>query len=379
MLGINKLSFWEKELYFEDIDYTIIGAGIVGYSTAISLREQFPKAKILIIERGYLPTGASTKNAGFACFGSPTEVLDDIQENGEEAVIQLINKRWKGLQLLLKRVGKSIIDFQENGSYEIFTADEASTFLRVTQKIPYLNKLVEKAIGKRDAYSEIENSTFNFSSIAGIIKNKYEGQINTGLMVNELHKIAVQHDIKIIFGVTLKTWSDKKSNVQLNTTIGDFLTKRLIIATNGLSKSILPKEDVTPARAQVIVTKPLKKTPFEGTFHYDSGFYYFRNIGNRILLGGGRNLDILGETTTDMENTILITDKLKSLLSEVILPNVSHEIDYSWSGIMGVGTTKAPIVKKISENVAIGIRLGGMGVALGSLVGEELSLLIEEK
>ena len=34
-----------------------------------------------------------------------------------------------------------------------------------------------------------------------------------------------------------------------------------------------------------------------------------------------------------------------------------------WAGIMGVGKTKKPIVKKLSENVSCGVRMGGMGVA----------------
>jgi cation diffusion facilitator CzcD-associated flavoprotein CzcO len=80
MLNIKDLSFWEKSLYFESLDFTIIGAGIVGLSTAIFLKEKFPRSKILILERGYLPSGASTKNAGFACFGSPTELYDDLSK-----------------------------------------------------------------------------------------------------------------------------------------------------------------------------------------------------------------------------------------------------------------------------------------------------------
>ena len=87
MLNIKDLSFWEKSLYFESLDFTIIGAGIVGLSTAIFLKEKFPGSKILILERGYLPSGASTKNAGFACFGSPTELLDDLPEEQRQTFL----------------------------------------------------------------------------------------------------------------------------------------------------------------------------------------------------------------------------------------------------------------------------------------------------
>jgi len=109
----------------------------------------------------------------------------------------------------------------------------------------------------------------------------------------------------------------------------------------------------------------------------DKGYYYFRSINNRILLGGGRNTDITGETTTAIETTENIQAVLKTLLKDVILPNLSFEIDYAWSGIMGIGASKQPIIKKISPNVYAGVRMGGMGVAIGAAVGQQLSELID--
>jgi gamma-glutamylputrescine oxidase len=93
------------------------------------------------------------------------------------------------------------------------------------------------------------------------------------------------------------------------------------------------------------------------------------------LLGGGRNLDFDKETTTSFGVNEVILDELKRLLAEVIAPGSSLKIDQQWSGIMAFGRTKEPIVEKISDNVAIGVRLGGMGVAIGTLVGEELAQL----
>ena len=72
MLRFDQLSYWERAQYLSNHTFGIVGAGLVGMSTALSLRERFPIEKIVILERGYLPTGASTKIAGFACFGSPT-------------------------------------------------------------------------------------------------------------------------------------------------------------------------------------------------------------------------------------------------------------------------------------------------------------------
>ena len=93
------LSYWENTTWLQP-DVIIIGAGIVGINVAIHLKKSNPSKKILILERGNLPSGASTKNAGFACFGSLSEIVDDLERCSEEEVVHLIEMRWLGLQLL---------------------------------------------------------------------------------------------------------------------------------------------------------------------------------------------------------------------------------------------------------------------------------------
>jgi len=69
--------------------------------------------------------------------------------------------------------------------------------------------------------------------------------------------------------------------------------------------------------------------------------------------------------------TPLIQNTLMDFLQSVILPNQPFKIAHRWSGILGVGQQKAPIVQKYSPHIGVAVRLGGMGVAIGSLVGEK--------
>ena len=117
-------------------------------------------------------------------------------------------------------------------------------------------------------------------------------------------------------------------------------TEKVIVATNGFAKELLSLEDVEPARAQVLITQPIKNLNLKGSFHYDSGYYYFRNIDNRILFGGGRNLDFKGENTNHLGLSDLIQNQLDNLLLTCIIPNTKVDIDRRWSGIMGVGSEK---------------------------------------
>ena len=154
-----------------------------------------------------------------------------------------------------------------------------------------------------------------------------------------------------------------------------FSSKKILFATNGFANS-LTKGAVQPARAQVLITEPIPNLDIKGTFHLDKGYYYFRNIGDRILLGGGRNLEFETENTIEFGQTKIVQNKLEDLLKNVILPNQDFRIAHRWSGIMGVGNSKKPVVSQLSENVFCGVRLGGMGVAIGSLIGTELADLI---
>lgn len=368
------LSYWELKNWFDQVDYTIVGSGIVGLHAGLRLREKYPNSKILILEKGMLPQGASTKNAGFACFGSLSEIIDDLKTHTEEEVIQLIQKRWNGLQLLRKRLGDTTIDLKPYGGYELFLKEDESTFSECLTKLSFVNEII-KPIFKTDVFAK-EVNRFGFRGIHDyLIFNPFEAQIDTGNMMQALLKQAVSQDILILNQQTVTSYLDNENTVEV--AIGDFsfTTKKLLFATNGFANT-LTKGAVKPARAQVIITEPIPNLDIKGTFHLDKGYYYFRNIGNRILLGGGRNLDFETETTTEFGQTKIVQEKLENLLKVVILPGQDIQIEHRWSGIMGIGNSKKPIVSQLTENVYCGVRLGGMGVAIGSLIGTELADLV---
>jgi glycine/D-amino acid oxidase-like deaminating enzyme len=369
-----QLSYWEIKQFFTQVDFTIVGSGIVGLHTALRLRERFPQSKILILEKGILPEGASTKNAGFACFGSLSEIIDDLKSHTEEEVLQLIQKRWSGLQLLRKNLGDAVIDFKPYGGYELFLEKEDTTYHECLQKMPFINDILRPLF--KNAVFEKQLDRFAFKNIKEYtIFNPFEGQIDTGCMMQALLQLAYKKGILILNHQTVKNYTENGSCVAIEVHDYSFTTQKLLFATNGFA-SELTKGEVQPARAQVLITEPIPNLDIKGTFHLDRGYYYFRNIEDRILLGGGRNLDFEGETTTVLNQTEMIQNKLEELLKTVILPETEFKIAHRWSGIMGVGAHKNPIVKPLSNHVFCGVRMGGMGVAIGSLIGQELADLI---
>ena len=365
------LSYWEQQSWFTNIDFAIIGSGIVGLSCALELKKLHPEAKIVVFEKGMLPSGASTKNAGFACFGSVSEIVEDLKNHSQSEVVSLIKKRINGLTQLRKLLGDKSIGYHQNGGYEIFPKKDLNVFENCRSQLKYINQMLNPLF-KSDIF-KIQKNHFNFSNITGdYIFNSFEGQLDTGAMMESLLRKAISKKIKILNNVDVLSFTENNNCVEVNSKAFDFKCSKLFIATNGFSNKLL-KEDVKPARAQVLITKPIKNLKIQGTFHLDKGYYYFRNIDDRILLGGGRNLDFKNEETDEFGLNIKIQNELESMLKTVILPKSKFEIDHRWSGIMGVGNKKTTIIKTISENVFCGVRLGGMGIAIGSAVGNELA------
>jgi glycine/D-amino acid oxidase-like deaminating enzyme len=366
------LSFWENSTFFAEVDAAIIGSGLVGLNAALTLKSLQPNWKIIVLEKGILPSGASTKNAGFACFGSPSELLDDLEYQSEDTVFDLVQQRWEGLRRLLDTVGDINLEFEQYGGHELFMEKDVDLYKKCVAALPYLNENLKKIIPINRNYKVVKRDIFGFNGLNRQIKIQAEGQINTGKMMQRLIEIATEKGIKIYNGITVENIEDYQTHVEIQTQ-NDWKIKaqKVIVATNGFTEKLLPNLQVTPARNQVLITKPVNNLKIEGTFHLDKGYYYFRNVGNRVLFGGGRNLDLEGETTSNFGTTDLVQQNLISIFKEHILPNQDFEIEQWWSGILGVGHVKKPIVQNVSPNVTVAVRLGGMGVAIGSLIGEE--------
>ncbi|TKC00661.1 NAD(P)/FAD-dependent oxidoreductase [Pedobacter cryophilus] len=373
----NAFSYWEQSSFLNHYDVIIIGSGIVGLNAALQLKTQSPRLKIAILERGMLPSGASTKNAGFACFGSVSELLSDIKSYGEETVFNLVTKRIKGLATLRKNLGDSAICFEQKGGYELFLKNDLQQMETAFLGLSHLNYIFKPLFSGADifAVNNAKIADFGFDGVKGLIENKFEGQIDTGKMMLALIQKAQSLGV-LIFNQTQVLSFEEDKLITIKTKEATFTTHKIVFATNAFTAQLLPEIDIKPGRGQVLVTEPIKGLKVKGTFHYDEGYYYFRDVDDRILLGGGRNIDFKAEETFDLNTSEEIQKKLEEMLYQIILPNNKMKIDYRWSGIMGFGEPLEPIVKKIRKGLFVAARCNGMGVALGSLTGMEVADLV---
>jgi glycine/D-amino acid oxidase-like deaminating enzyme len=391
------ISVWEQSTYFAPKDLVIVGCGFVGLWTAYEAIHQNPKLNITILERGTIPSGASTRNAGFSCFGSVSELMSDIQLMGEATMLETVKMRYDGLQRIQEVFKAKEIDYNQWGGYELFEGkkgarnDESGMYdiSKLESDIAYLNKILAPALKtpkKNGKYLPIYTNAskdikkLGFQGIEALAFNQLEGQLNSAKLVLALQKAVQSKGVQILFNTEVKKFKSHKKGVTITTNLEAVLeTKQFLVCTNGFAKQLIPSLDVVPARGQVFVTEPIKNLKFKGCFHFDEGYYYFRNLGNRLLLGGARNADFKNEKTYSLETSATIQKVLEDFMMQRILPKGSKKpkIELRWSGTMGMGSIKKPIIEQVQPNVYCAVRMSGMGVAIAPIVAKKALKLMK--
>lgn len=401
-MSVSSLSVWERESFFAPADIVIAGSGFVGLWSAYYLKKSAPHLSITIIERGIIPTGASTRNAGFACFGSLTELMADAQKMGEDAMLELVEMRYKGLKRITKLFHDKDTGFQRHGGYELITgspltaghgdvtdnspAAEGSSqgtpdrdVNELRSNIDWLNRKLKKIVKQQKVF-QLQNDKieeFGFAGVQHLIANKAEAQLHSGKLCQALLRLVQSMGVTVLNNIEIRSFEKMNGHLVLHTDQPfTFTTSQLLVCTNAFARQLLPQLDIEPARGQILVTSPIEQLPFKGTFHYEEGFYYFRDLGDRVLLGGARNKAFAAEQTDEMTITDTIQKELERFLGEVILPGRTWHIEHRWSGIMGMGSEKQPIIRPINDHVFCAVRMSGMGVALAPIIGEKVAALM---
>ncbi|REL33097.1 FAD-binding oxidoreductase [Rhodohalobacter sp. SW132] len=351
-------SYWETKEWLQPPDLLIVGGGIVGASTALFYKEKYPDHNVKILDKGMMPEGASTRNAGFACIGSISEHLADMKTAGEQVVFGRIKRRWEGLNLLKETMGEEAIDYEHTGGHEIFTDNKI--FDACCARIPEINRKLQEQMGLEPVYSATEYEGYP------AILNRVEGAINSGRLMKRLHQKLSALGVETMWNCAVK--SIRGNRVVLENGM-EFESSKTVLATNGFIRNLTDIQ-VQPARGYVFVTKPMENLKWCGTFHFDEGYIYFRNVENRLLIGGARNIAKAEEETDQFGVNPAIKDHLVRFVSDTLKLPAGWEINQEWSGIMGMTGNKEPIIKEVSPNVWVAAGLSGMGIAIGMEVAK---------
>ena len=368
------MNFSHREFDFKlkNVDFLVIGGGIVGMSSAYHLKIKHPNKEVVMVERDFISAGASSRNAGFACFGSPSEIIDDAAKWGWDSAMQTMAFRKEGLQLLKSYIPFEKMEGHQNGGTEIFQASDSELLEKVRTHWNDLNAACLEYLGEMPF--QWSDQDWGLKGIISSISINGEGILHPVMLLNQWERLCRDCGVHFLYGLNIESIDKERGSVFIRGK--EICPEKLILCTNGLTPRLLQGLDVFPARNQVMVTNEILDFPWDRSFHQREGYIYFRSIGRRILIGGARDQFRDQEWTDSMEVNADVIHYLKEHLAH-LLGHQRFEIESQWSGVMGLGNGKGPIIEKISNRVFVAVRMGGMGIAIGTAVGKRLSELFD--
>ena len=383
------IGYWESEHLLAPADFTVIGGGIVGMSAALHFKATYPEARVRLVERDVIGEGGTTRNAGFACFGGAGEWLDDLEALGTQRWLALIRLRAEGLRDLIELLGPSALGLEWSGGWELFGAPGKGNpqARRVLDALPELNQLAQPVLSS--VLRDVHPAAADTPALAlaperardvgahAAVHLCWEGMLHTGKMVSAFHKALREADIQCLNGCTVNALTPGEGGGwSLDTQRGPLLSKKVAICTNGFARSILPDLAVKPAPNRVLVVTP-KTMPPAGAYHIEDGYLYFRTLpGGQVLFGGGRHygIGLPHYPAHDAKATAQWDQRLTEDAERWIGP--IDTITHRWTGWLGVGSDREPIMGSTAPGLHHAVRMGGMGVAIGCGMGKALAKAI---
>ncbi len=176
---------------------------------------------MLILERGMIPSGASSRNAGFACFGSFTELMADTEKQGENEMLELVEMRFKGLEKIRKKFSKKKLITKILADMNWFHRKNSRTQEHCAHNIDKLNRQLKEITGKQKTFqlNDSKIKSFGLGGSHHLIENKLEGQLHSGKLLEASFSWSVPLGVTILTQVDVKKMENRSDSVFLETNL----------------------------------------------------------------------------------------------------------------------------------------------------------------
>lgn len=350
------VSLWQADgaQPVREVDFLVVGAGIVGCSAAYFAAQA--GRQVVITEMRDLAMGASSRNAGMIVVGVEPR-YDDATTREMWALSQQTQR------YLLDFARRADVPLLQQGSVAL--AETPAEVPELEAQARLLDRLgVDCDYQPRDPYQRGWSAALRKPGDAvvqpyALVKAIYEASGAELIPNNELYRIQ----------------QDSPETVTVWTRQYRFKARHVLLCTNAYSVHIDPYfvGKVIPTRGQCLATAPLPAPLLDhAACHSDYGYFYFRDtFDGRLLIGGGRKLHKQLEASTDDRITDPVQRALEGFLHQHF-PEVNVPVERRWAGIMGFSVDALPLVGRLPGKPRVGFAVAftGHGMALGAGTAE---------
>lgn len=366
-------SYWQDQSQQtrEQVDITIVGGGVAGLSVLYWLLHEDPQLNIALVDKSYLGSGATGRNAGFITCGSVEHFNRLVGTHGKEKALKIWQFSEFNLKLLKEHIVQEagpMMGFESKGSFSLASTDKEFEELKKSAHIMKELSISVEILEERDVQSRLHTTGF-----VGGIKYTDDASVHPLSLLKQIQHHALllsKSSVQIYENEEVFRIEDSPEGQKIVVTPRRQITSDIIIyATNGYSRLLEPffADKIYPTRGQILLTEPIS-SQLEGPCYANFVLDYFRQLPTgELIIGGFRQLQKDAEVGFSDETTPVIQSALEDFINTYLPFAQNKKITHRWSGVMGFSRDGQPLVGSLPHDpqsfFSAGFTAHGLGLA----------------
>ncbi|MGH9364274.1 MAG: NAD(P)/FAD-dependent oxidoreductase [Thermoanaerobaculia bacterium] len=371
-------------------DVAIVGAGLTGLWTALSLKELEPRLDIAILEQGICGYGASGRNAGIV-----GETLDHSHELaaahfGFAEARELAHLARQNLDELAKFLADHGIDaeFERSGQLIMALTPEQAEGLRAAVEFARTLGIEDwQFLSGEEARAEIHSPLY-----LGALLAPAGGTIHPVKLLDGLRREALRLGVRVFERTRVLGFDFPRGEVVVRAEAGSVAARKAVLATNAYTHYLLPRLSARflPLYDYVLVSEPLTAAQREaigwekrrGVTDARTFFNYYRLTSDgRILWGTSEAVYFSGNRVdAACDHSPAHYDALRESFRRHFPQLSGLQFPYAWGGPICSTTRLTPFFGRAAGGrLCYGLGYTGHGLGSTRLAGKILSHLVLDR
>ncbi|MBX2878701.1 MAG: FAD-binding oxidoreductase [Granulosicoccus sp.] len=357
-------------------DIAIIGAGYTGLSTALHLAES--EIDSIVIDRHQPGWGCSGRNGGQVnpCW----KVLPDTFGSGfsDSEKRAMIRTASSACDLLFDLVDFYGIDCQaiRPGYILGVIGKSGKDFVESWCQQWQVPETATKILNREQMASTLGSNHYDIGML-----DRRGGSVQPLSYARGLARVCQSKGVSLFGNTPALGFERTGDRWRINTPNASITCNKLVMACNGYTDEAWPdlKKSIVPVASLISATQPLpthladKILPGRHAVSDIAGLpLYYRVDENNRLVFGGRGSWTGQEGRLDTRSIRSAAVRLFPELSQI-------GWEYDWGGYVAMTTHHRPMLMQIANNAWAGMGYNGRGVAMATMMGKQLSLVLQDR
>jgi glycine/D-amino acid oxidase-like deaminating enzyme len=358
------------------VDAAVVGGGYTGLSAALRLARA--GARVVVLDKQAIGGGASSRNGGQVLTGLKVGATTLLARYGAERARALFALSLEAIGFVESLVSDEGIDCDYRRAGHLEAAFKPAHFDDLRREQGVLARVFDhpvRLVARADQRSELGSDLYH-----GLLVDERSGALHPGRYVRGLAHAAAGAGAQLFPGTPALAVTREAGAFRISTPAGPVIASDVVVATNGYTDGAVPalRRRIVPIGSFIVATPPLgsevaaRLLPQRRVAFDSKNFlFYFRLSSDHRLIFGGR----AQFTPSTPSSTRRGAEILRRGLVRVFPELADVEIEYAWSGNIGVTTDLLPRAGRL-DGMHYAVGYAGHGVALATYLGARVADLV---